>query len=111
MYILKEDVGTFKNAKGEEKTKWRTLGRMVKHVNGKTEGFSIYLDELPNKVDGVDSNGVKLSSSAFHSFSAFEVVEKAEAETVVNQTAVPAAMLTPAQLEQAAAIMAATQNA
>jgi len=79
-YILKEDVGTFKNAKGEEKTKWRTLGRMVKHTKG--EGFSIYLDELPNKVDGVDSNGVSLPGSAFHSFSAFEIKEKAE--TVVN---------------------------
>jgi len=81
-YILKEDVGTFKNAKGEEKTKWRTLGRMVKHTKG--EGFSIYLDELPNKVDGVDSNGVSLPGSAFHSFSAFEIVEKDKAETVVN---------------------------
>jgi len=40
------------------------------------------LDELPNKVDGVDSNGVSLPGSAFHSFSAFEIKEKAE--TVVN---------------------------
>ena len=62
MYILKEDVGTFKNAKGEEKTKWRTLGRMVKHVNGKTEGFSIYLDELPNKVSILLSLFIQLES-------------------------------------------------
>jgi hypothetical protein len=88
MYILKEDVGTFKNANGEEKTKWRKLGRMVKHAKG--NGFSVYLDELPNKVDGVDSNGVKLSSSAFHSFNAFEVVEKPKAEAVVNSTPAPA---------------------
>jgi len=109
MYILKEDVGTFKNANGEEKTEWRKLGRMVKHTKG--NGFSIYLDELPNKVDGVDSNGVKLSSSAFHSFNAFEVVEKPIAEPEVVATPEPAAMLTPQQLEQAAAIIAATQNA
>ena len=109
MYILKEDVGTFKNAKGEEKTKWRDLGRMVKHTKG--AGFSIYLDELPNKVDGVDSNGVLLSSATFHSFSAFEVVEKPKAEPAVATTPEPAAMLTPQQLEQAAAIIAATQNA
>ena len=81
-YILREDVGTFKNAKEEEKTKWRTLGRMVKHTKG--SGFTLYLDELPNRVDGVDSNGVKLSSSGFHQFSAFEIVEKDKAETVVN---------------------------
>jgi hypothetical protein len=81
-YILKEDVGTFKNAKGEEKTSWREIGRMVKHSKG--SGFSIFLDEIPNRVDGVDSNGVKLSSSGFHQFSAFEIVEKDKAETVVN---------------------------
>ena len=108
-YLLKEDVGTFKNAKGEEKTKWRALGRMVKHTKG--SGFTLYLDELPNRVDGVDSNGVKLSSSTFHSFSAFEVVEKPKAEPAVATTSEPAAMLTPQQLEQAAAIIAATQNA